>query len=125
MITNQEKLETGSQMSNMSTGSEKITFITGTKTNDKAQKKKKKQAEERPDSPMTRAAKALEMMNGAPDASLASLAVVPAKKQIVDSDSSDSEKQDEVLALTAGDDGHPKYFKDIGEQAMYEADSLE
>ena len=80
MITNQEKLETGSQMSQMSTGSEKITFITGTKTNDKAQKKKKKQTEERPDSPMTRAAKALEMMNGAPDASLASLAVVPAKK---------------------------------------------
>lgn len=106
----------------MSTGSEKITFITGTKTNEKGGKKKNK--EQRPESPMTRAAKALEMMNGAPDASLASLAVVPVKKPIADSDSSDSEKQDEVLALT-NDDGHPKYFRDIGEQAMYEADNLE
>ena len=71
---------------------------------------------------MTRAAKALEMMNGAPDASLASLAVVPVKK-IVDSDSSDEERKDEVLPI--GYDGQPKYFKDIGEQAMFEADTLE
>lgn len=63
---------------------------------------------------MTRAAKALERMNGAPDASLASLAVVPVKKKIADSDSSDSDN-DEPLALTMGEDGQQKYFKDIGE----------
>lgn len=62
----------------MSSESERKTFITGTKTKDEGGKKKKNQ--ERPESPMTRAAKALERMNGAPDASLASLAVVPAKK---------------------------------------------
>ena len=73
---------------------------------------------------MTRAAKALERMNGAPDASLASLAVVPAKKKIVDSDSSDSDN-DEPLALTMGADGQQKYFKDIGDQALFEADTLE
>lgn len=54
MITNQEKMETGSQIS---TGSERATFITGTKAKGSTSKKKK---DERPDSPMTRAAKALE-----------------------------------------------------------------
>jgi hypothetical protein len=53
---------------------------------------------------MTRAAKALERMNGAQDASLSSLAVVPVKMKIADSDSSDSDN-DEPLALTMGADG--------------------
>jgi hypothetical protein len=116
MITNQEKMETGSVMS---TGSERATFITGTKNKNGDSKKKKK--EERPDSPMTRAAKALERMNGAPDASLASLAVIP-KKQPMDSsdDSDDSESRDKVRALGAPDMPNQLAISMIGANDPYQ-----
>lgn len=53
-------------------------------------------------------------MNGAPDASLASLAVVPAKK-FVDSESEDSENEDKPLAISMGDGADKAYYRDIGE----------
>jgi hypothetical protein len=71
---------------------------------------------------MTRAAKALERMNGAPDHSLASLAVVPQKK-VEDSDS--SEDDEKPLALTMGDGTDKPYYKDIGDRALAECDELE
>jgi hypothetical protein len=96
MLTNQEKLETGSIMSSMS--EDQKTFITGAKVKSKQQ-----------DSPTTRAAKALAIMSGeAP-----SFALVKAP----DSDS-DSE---EALAIA----NYSYSGKNLQDEALDDADRLE
>ena len=83
MITNQEKLETGSVMSSES--NDQKFFITGAKVGSK-----KKQKE----SPTARAAKALAIMNGE----------MPPMSLVKRPDSSDdsSEDKDEVMAIGYG-----------------------
>ena len=107
MLTNQEKLETGSVMSSMS--EDQKTFITGAKVKGKQQ-----------DSPMTRAAKALAMMNGefifrgeAPP----SMAMV--RKPV---ESSDSDNEDiEALAIA----NYSYSGKNLQDEVLDDCDRLE
>ena len=99
MITNQEKLETGSVMSSES--NDQKFFITGAKVGSKKKK----------ESPTARAAKALAIMNG----EMPPMSLVPRP----DSSDDSSEDKDEVMAIGYGGK------KQLQDEAIEEADRLE